>query len=48
MFGFEHVAGIDTLCRRGHNALVCLPVKHGQSHQLWGHPRAAPLGAGVD
>lgn len=43
MFGLKYVSNIDTLCRRGHNALVCPSVKCGQSHQIWGGPRAAPL-----
>lgn len=42
-FGLEYVSSIDTLCRHGHNTLVCLPVKHRQSHQHWGGPEAAPL-----
>lgn len=47
MLAFECVSSIDTLCSDGHNTLVCLSVKHGQSHQLWGGPRAAPFRAGA-
>lgn len=46
-FGHEYVSSIDTLCRHGHNTLVCLPVKHRQSHQLSGGPGAAPLRSGL-
>lgn len=42
-FGLDYVSSIDTLCRHGHNTLICLPVKHRQSHQHWGGPGAAPL-----
>lgn len=34
-FRLEFVSSIDSLCRHGHSTLVCLPVKHRQSHQCW-------------
>lgn len=34
-FGLEYVSSIDSLCRHGHSTLVCLLIRHRQSHQCW-------------